>query len=116
MEKNFLYWQRFELAPTWIYMHEGSTYTRKHTCIPYIHIHTIYTFQWGSLRLAPINTYIKYNDLIKVLSEHYDSAPSYRDSSSTIELYRTEEETIVNFVASLRVTARYCDYEDTLNM
>ena len=60
---------------------------------------------------------IKYADLIKVLSEHYDPTPS-----SIVQRYkfyncvRAEGETIANYVASLRAIAKYCEYGDTLNM
>ena len=60
---------------------------------------------------------IKYADLIKVLSEHYDPTPS-----SIVKRYkfynrvRAEGETVDNYVASLQAIAKYCDYRDTLNM
>jgi len=49
---------------------------------------------------------IKYADLIKILSEHYDPKPS-----SIVQRYncvRAEGETIANYVASLQAIARYC--------
>ena len=60
---------------------------------------------------------IKYADLIKLLSEHYDPTPS-----SIVQRYkfynhvRAEGETVANYVASLWAIAKYCDYGDTLNM
>ena len=60
---------------------------------------------------------IKYADLVKTLSEHYDPVPS-----SIVQRYkfynrsREEGESIADFVASLREIAKYCDYNDTLNM
>ena len=60
---------------------------------------------------------IKFGDLIKLLSDHYDPAPS-----SIVQQYkfykrvRTEGESIANFVAALREIAKYCDYGDTLNI
>ena len=60
---------------------------------------------------------IKYDDLIQVLSEHYDPAPS--SIVQRFKFYnraRAEGESIVNFVAALRQIAKYCEYGDTLNM
>ena len=60
---------------------------------------------------------IKYADLVKALSVHYDPVPS-----SIVQRYkfynrsREEGESIADFVASLREIAKYCDYKDTLNM
>lgn len=60
---------------------------------------------------------IKYGDLIKVLSEHYDPKPS-----SIVQRYkfyycvRAEGESVANYVAYLRAFAKYCDYGDTLDM
>jgi len=60
---------------------------------------------------------IKFADLIKVLTAHYDPAPS-----SIVQRYkfynrvRAEGETVANYIASLRAIAKYCDYGDTLNM
>ena len=60
---------------------------------------------------------IKFGDLIKLLSDHYDPAPS-----SIVQRYkfynrvRAEGESIANFVAALREIAKYCDYGDTLNI
>ena len=60
---------------------------------------------------------IKYADLVKILSDHYDPV-----SSSIVQKYkfynhsREEGESIADFVASLREIAKYCDYKDTLNM
>ena len=60
---------------------------------------------------------IKFGDLIKLLSDHYDPAPS-----SIVQRYkfynrvRAEGESIVNFMTALRQIAKYCDYGDTLNI
>jgi len=62
-------------------------------------------------------TSIGYNDLIKVLSEHYDPPPS--SIVQRFKFYnrvRTEGESIANFVTSPRDIATHCDYGDTLNM
>ena len=60
---------------------------------------------------------IKYNDLIQVLSEHYDPAPS--SIVQRFKFYnrmRAQGESIANYVAALRQIAKYCEYGDTLNM
>ena len=60
---------------------------------------------------------IKYNDLIQLLSDHYDPAPS-----SIVQRYkfynrvRAEGESIANFVAALREIAKHCEYGDTLKV
>ena len=60
---------------------------------------------------------IKYNDLIQLLSNHYDPAPS-----SIVQRYkfynrvRAEGESIANFVAALREIAKHCEYGDTLKI
>jgi len=56
-------------------------------------------------------TSIGYNDLIKVLSEHYDLAPcSIVQRFKFYNRVRTEGENIANFVASLRDIVTHCDY------
>lgn len=60
---------------------------------------------------------IKYNDLIQLLSNHYDPAPS-----SIVQRYkfynrvRAEGESIANFVAALREIAKHCEYGGTLKI
>ena len=57
---------------------------------------------------------IKYADLVKTLSEHYDLVPS--SIVQRYKFYNQEGESIADFVAFLREIAKYSDYKETLNM
>ena len=61
---------------------------------------------------------IAYDDLVKILSEHYHDPVL----SSIVQRYkfynhnRKDGESIANFVATPREIAKFCDYKETLNM
>ena len=60
---------------------------------------------------------MRYSELIQLLSDHYEPAPS-----SIVQRFKfynrikAEGESIANFVAALQQIAKYCDYGDTLNI
>ena len=55
---------------------------------------------------------IAYSEPIKLLSDHYDPAPS--SIVQRYKFYNTEGESIANFVAALRQIAKYCEYGEPL--